>query len=155
VSAAGRNPQFRPWPERLRELFGVAAAGVLVAERFVEGMGIRTAVRCVEDHHLPASDARFFLERLHEELADAASAEALADDEAGYLAARLVALDEILDVEGSETRDFPVQLGDDEPGRRIVGDALDPLRGLLWTRGVAQLAEKRGDRRRVAGLGFA
>jgi hypothetical protein len=78
---------------------------------------------------------------LHQQLADAAAAEALADDKAGHLAAGLVALDEVLDVQHAEASDLPVELGHDEPGRRIRRDALDPLGGLLSGRRVPELAE--------------
>ena len=141
-ATTGRNSQFRPWPEWLGELFGVAAPGVLVADGLVEGVRVGSAVRCVENHHLAASGASLLFQRLHQQLPDAAAAEALADDEACHFDAGLVALDQVLDVEDAEPRDVSVQLGDDEPGRGIRRDALDPLGGLLGSRRVAELTEK-------------
>ena len=128
---------------------------MLVAERLVERVRVRSAVRCVEHQHFAASGARLLLERLHQELADAAAAEALADHEPGYLDAGLVTFDEVLHVENPEPGDFSLQLGDDEPGRRVVRDPLDPFRSLLRVRRVAELAEKGGDCGRVPGLRFA
>ena len=83
------------------------------------------------------------------------TAEALADDEAGDLAAWLVTFDEVLHMENAETRDFSVQFGDNKPGRRVARDSLDPLGSLLWGRRVAELAEKGGGAGCVLGLGFA
>jgi hypothetical protein len=135
----------------LVQLFRVTPTGVLVAERLVERVGLCSAVRRVEHHRLAATVARLFLERLHQQLADAAAAESLADDEAGNLDAGLVALDEVLDVESSESCDLSVQLCDDEPGRGVARDALDPLGCLLRRRWVPKLAQEHRDGRRVLG----
>ena len=58
-------------------------------------------------------------------------------------------------MENTEPRDFSVQLGDDQPGRRVARDSLDPLRSLLQGRRVAELAEQDGGGSSVPGLRFA
>jgi hypothetical protein len=128
---------------------------VLVAERLIERVRIGSAVRCVEDEMLAAPRSRFFFDRLHEQLADSAASEALADHERGYLAPQLVALDEILDVEHSETCYLPVGFGDDCKHRWVGGDAGEPFRRLLGRRRIAELAEERRNRGDVLGLRFA
>ena len=128
---------------------------MLVAERFVERVRVGSAVGCVEHEVLAASRSRFVLDCPHQELADSAASEALADDERGYLAPRLVALDEVLDVEYSETCHLPVGFGDDCKHGGVGGDADEPFRHLLGRRRIAELAEQRRNRGDVLGLRFA
>jgi hypothetical protein len=137
------------------ELFGIASARVLVAERFVERVCVGSAMGRVEHEMLAATGSRLFLDCAHQERADSAAPEALADDERGYLTPRLVALDEVLDVEGGETRDLTVDFRNEREHRRVGGDAREPLGRLLGRRRIAQLAEKRCDRGGVLGLRFA
>lgn len=128
---------------------------MLVAERFVERVRVGSAVGGVEHHRRAAPGSGFFLQRVHQQLADAGAAKGFADDQAGYLAAGLVSLDEVLYVQNTEARDLTFELGHDEPGRRIRSDALDPLGRLRRRRGIAKLAEELGDTDRIPGLGFA
>ena len=104
---------------------------------------------------LAAPRSSLFFDRFHEQLADSAASEALADDERGYLAPRLVALDEVLDVEYSETCHLPVGFGDDCKHGVVGGDADEPFRHLLGRRRIAELAEQRRNRGDVLGLRFA
>jgi len=128
---------------------------VLVAERLVEGVRVGSAVGCVE-HEVPtAARPRLVLDRAHQQLADSAAPESLADDERGYLAAGLVALDEVLDVEGGKARDLTVDFRNERERRRVGGDAREPLGRLLGRRRIAELAEKRCNRGGVLGLRFA
>jgi len=82
-------------------------------------------------------------------------AEVLADHEARDLTAGLVALDEVLDVEHSETCHLPVGFGDDCKHGGVGGDADEPFRHLLGRRRIAELAEQRRNRGDVLGLRFA
>ena len=137
------------------KLLRVSPAGVLVAKRLVEGMGVGTPVGGVEDEVDTASRSRLVLERFHQRLADATATEMLAHDEPGDLAARLVALDEVLHMQRAESGDLAVDVGDDKPRGRITGDPVDALGGLLLGRWIAELAEKHGNRSRVSTLGCA
>jgi hypothetical protein len=139
----------------LAQLFRVTPSGVLIAERLVEGVGVSSPVRGVKHDRFAAAGTRFVLKSFHQQLADTPAAETLADDQAGHLAARLVPLDEVLDVQDSEAGDLFLKLGEDKPGRGICPDSREPRRRLLWARRVAQLAEKAGDRGSVAGFGLA
>jgi hypothetical protein len=100
---------------------------VLIAEGLVERVRVGSAVGRVEHHRVASSGARLGFECRHELLSHTVSAESLADHQAGHLAAWLVALDEVLDVEDAEPGDFSVQLGDDQPGRRVACDSVDSL----------------------------
>ena len=119
---------------------------MLVAERFVEGVRVAAAVGGVEDDVPGAPRPGLGFDRAHQELADSAAAEPLADDERGHLAAELVTLDEILGMERAETGDLALDLGDVPDRRRVGGDALEPLGCLLASRRVPELAEQRRDR---------
>ncbi len=125
-------------------------------------------MRGVEDEVLRASLPSFVFDRQHQELADATAPVAqhqeladatapvaLADDERGYLAAGLVALDEVLDVEGGEARDLTVDFRHERERRRVGGDAREPLGRLLGRRRIAELAEKRCNRGGVLGCRLA
>ena len=90
-------------------------------------MRVGSAVGGVEHHRLAAAGSGFFFQRFHQQLTDTAATESFADDEAGDLAARLVSLDEVLQVEDAEASDHTFELSHDEPGRWIRSDALDPL----------------------------
>lgn len=119
---------------------------MLVVERVVEGVRVGSAVRRVEDEVLAAARLRLLLDRAHQELADSTAPEALPDDERGHFAPGLVALEEILDMEGGKASDLALELGDDGDRGRIAGDALEALGCLLGRRRVPELAEEGGDR---------
>jgi len=137
------------------EFFGIAAARVLIAERLIEGVRVGSTVRSVEDDVFASPRPGLVLDLAHQQLADSTAPEFLPDDERGYLTPRLVALDEVLDVEGGETRDLTVDFRNERERRRVGGDAREPLGRLLGRRRIAQLAEKRCDRGGVLGLRFA
>jgi hypothetical protein len=113
------------------------------------------AVRGVEDQVIRPALPRFFLERAHQQLSDPLTAEALADNEAGALAAWIVALDEDLLVEDYEARDLAGDLGDEDDCRRIVRDPFQPFRRLFCRRRIPELVEEAGDRRRILASCFA
>ena len=128
---------------------------MLVAERLVEGVRVGPAVRGVEDEVPAASRACLVLQRVHQRLTDAPATEPLRDDESCDLGAQVVALDEVLGVQRAKARDLSLELGDDQPDRRVIPDALDPLGRLLLARRISELAEERGDGSRVSALGTA
>jgi hypothetical protein len=97
----------------------------------------------VQHHDLPAAPARFVFESLHQQLADPAAPETLPDDEPRDLAARLVALDEVLDVQRGESGELRLELGHDDPGEWVGGDPPDAFSRLRGRRRVAELTEQR------------
>lgn len=102
-----------------------------------------------------AKEPGSFLDRLHEQCAHPTPPEACSDHHRRELATDVIALDEVLHVEGSEAGHFALDLCDEQEGRRIGRDSLDPLSSLLRRRWIPELAEERGDRSRVPALGFA
>jgi hypothetical protein len=105
-------------------------------------MRVGAAVSGVEHHHRSAAGSRLFLESRHQELADSLTPKALADDKAGDLAAWVVLLDEVLDVERAEAGGLTVDLGDDHERGRVARDSLESLCGLFGSRRIAELAEQ-------------
>jgi hypothetical protein len=71
---------------------------VLVAERFVEGVRVGTAVGRAEDDLLAAALPRPSFDRLRQARPNTQPAETFADDERRELAAGAVRFDEMLDV---------------------------------------------------------
>jgi hypothetical protein len=112
-------------------------------------MGVSAAMSSVQDEMRGAPLPGFVLERGHQQLADSAPAEPSADDQSCAFAARLVALDEVLLVEGAEARDLAVQLHDQDERRGVDRDPLQPGSGLVDRGRVLELAEKSGDCRCV------
>ena len=95
-------------------------------------MGVGAAVSGVQDEVRAAAGKGFFLDRLHQPIADATAAEALRDDHRRELAAEVVALDEVLHVESSKAGDLAVELRDEQERRRILGDSLEALYSLRF-----------------------
>jgi len=112
-------------------------------------MGVRAAMSGVQDEMRGAPLPGFLLERVHQQLADSAPAEPSADDQSCAFAARLVALDEVLLMEGAEARDLAVQLHDQNERGGVDRDPLQPGSGLVDRGRVLELAEKSGDCRCV------
>jgi hypothetical protein len=87
---------------------------------------------------LAASRPRLIFDCMHQELADSAATEFLANNERRHLATTLVALHEILDVERAQARDFTFDFGDYGDRRRVGGDAREPLGRLFGCRAIAE-----------------
>ena len=116
---------------------------MLVPERLVEGVGVRPAVRGVQHQVAGSSPLSFLLERVHQELTDAAAAERLRDNEARDLATGLIALDQVLLVERGETGEPALGLGHDDPGGRVSGDPCDAGLGLFRCGRIREFGEQR------------
>jgi len=110
---------------------------VLVAERFVERVRVGPALVRAEDDSPAASRSRLRLDCVGQNPPDAASPEALVHDERCEDAARLVGLDQRLDVQAGESGYVAVNLRDEEERLRVGVEGSDPRDSLLERRRIA------------------